>query len=100
MVVLEEGSMLTTGHNQYLQPDYLSPLSTPVSTVFLYYFPVQIFTHAKINIGIIKILKSQFSLMRFSHEISPFYVRRHQKERIIVAHLLPFINACLIFASV
>ncbi|TGZ56521.1 Zinc finger protein Noc [Temnothorax longispinosus] len=28
MVVLEEGSMLTTGHNQYLQPDYLSPLST------------------------------------------------------------------------
>ncbi|XP_011159577.1 zinc finger protein Noc [Solenopsis invicta] len=30
MVVLEEGSMLTTGHNQYLQPDYLSPLSTPL----------------------------------------------------------------------
>ncbi|KAL0110316.1 hypothetical protein PUN28_013760 [Cardiocondyla obscurior] len=28
MVVLEEGSMLTTGHNQYLQPDYLSPLPT------------------------------------------------------------------------
>lgn len=31
MVVLEEGSMLTTGHNQYLQPDYLSPLPTTVS---------------------------------------------------------------------
>ncbi|XP_012538831.1 zinc finger protein Noc [Monomorium pharaonis] len=30
MVVLEEGSMLTTGHNQYLQPDYLSPLSAPL----------------------------------------------------------------------
>ncbi|XP_018055701.1 PREDICTED: zinc finger protein Noc [Atta colombica] len=30
MVVLEEGSMLTTGHNQYLQPDYLSPLPTSV----------------------------------------------------------------------
>lgn len=28
MVVLEEGGMLTTGHNQYLQPDYLSPLPT------------------------------------------------------------------------
>lgn len=34
MVVLEEGSMLTTGHNQYLQPDYLSPLPTTVSTTF------------------------------------------------------------------
>jgi len=33
MVVLEEGSMLTTGHNQYLQPDYLSPLPTTVSTL-------------------------------------------------------------------
>lgn len=31
MVVLEEGGMLTTGHNQYLQPDYLSPLPTTVS---------------------------------------------------------------------
>ncbi|XP_011698604.1 PREDICTED: zinc finger protein Noc [Wasmannia auropunctata] len=30
MVVLEEGSMLTTGHNQYLQPDYLSPVATSV----------------------------------------------------------------------
>ncbi|XP_058788554.1 zinc finger protein Noc-like [Phymastichus coffea] len=28
MVVVEEGSMLTTGPNQYLQPDYLSPLPT------------------------------------------------------------------------
>ncbi|EFN66230.1 Zinc finger protein Noc, partial [Camponotus floridanus] len=28
MVVLEEGGMLTTGHNQYLPPDYLSPLPT------------------------------------------------------------------------
>ncbi|XP_017790056.1 PREDICTED: zinc finger protein Noc [Habropoda laboriosa] len=33
MVVLEEGGMLTTGHNQYLQPDYLSPLPT----TFLYF---------------------------------------------------------------
>lgn len=33
MVVLEEGGMLTTGHNQYLQPDYLSPLPTTVSSV-------------------------------------------------------------------
>ena len=31
MVVLEESGMLTTGHNQYLQPDYLSPLPTTVS---------------------------------------------------------------------
>lgn len=31
MVVLEEGSMLTTGHNQYLQPDYLPSLSSAVS---------------------------------------------------------------------
>lgn len=31
MVVLEEGGMLSTGHNQYLQPDYLSPLPTTVS---------------------------------------------------------------------
>lgn len=30
MVVLEEGGMLTSGHNQYLQPDYLSPLPTTV----------------------------------------------------------------------
>ncbi|XP_046477218.1 zinc finger protein Noc [Neodiprion pinetum] len=28
MVVLEESGMLTSGHNQYLQPDYLSPLPT------------------------------------------------------------------------
>ncbi|XP_069700692.1 zinc finger protein Noc [Periplaneta americana] len=28
MVVLEGGGMLTTGSNQYLQPDYLSPLPT------------------------------------------------------------------------
>lgn len=39
MVVLEEGSMLTTGHNQYLQPDYLSPLPTTVSIVALYIIP-------------------------------------------------------------
>lgn len=32
MVVLEEGGMLTTGHNQYLQPDYLSPLPTVSNT--------------------------------------------------------------------
>jgi hypothetical protein len=31
MVVLEGGGMLTTGSNQYLQPDYLSPLPTTVS---------------------------------------------------------------------
>nr|CAD7605535.1 unnamed protein product [Timema genevievae] len=28
MVVLESGGMITTGSNQYLQPDYLSPLPT------------------------------------------------------------------------
>ncbi|GLH17211.1 Zinc finger protein Noc, partial [Gryllus bimaculatus] len=28
MVVLEGGGMLATGSNQYLQPDYLSPLPT------------------------------------------------------------------------
>lgn len=37
MVVLEEGGMLTTGHNQYLQPDYLSPLPTTVS-IYIYFF--------------------------------------------------------------
>lgn len=35
MVVLEEGGMLTTGHNQYLPPDYLSPLPTTVSIFML-----------------------------------------------------------------
>lgn len=34
MVVLEEGGMLTTGHNQYLPPDYLSPLPTTVSIAY------------------------------------------------------------------
>jgi hypothetical protein len=34
MVVLEGGGMLTTGSNQYLQPDYLSPLPTTVSYRF------------------------------------------------------------------
>lgn len=33
MVVLEEGGMLT-GHNQYLPPDYLSPLPTTVSIIY------------------------------------------------------------------
>jgi len=33
MVVLETG-MLTSSANQYLQPDYLSPLSTTVSTIY------------------------------------------------------------------
>lgn len=51
MVVLEEGSMLT-GHNQYLQPDYLSPLPTSVSILcfalhifslaFLFAFPLRV----------------------------------------------------------
>lgn len=36
MVVLEEGGMLTTGHNQYLQPDYLSPLPTTVCIVRIF----------------------------------------------------------------
>lgn len=31
MVVLENGGMVTIGNNQYLQPDYLSPLPTTVS---------------------------------------------------------------------
>jgi hypothetical protein len=31
MVVLEGGGMLSTSGNQYLQPDYLSPLPTTVS---------------------------------------------------------------------
>lgn len=31
MVVLESKGMLTAGSNQYLQPDYLSPLPTTVS---------------------------------------------------------------------
>jgi len=44
MVVLEEGSMLTTGHNQYLQPDYLSPLPTTVSILRRTWFSFQIFT--------------------------------------------------------
>lgn len=34
MVVLEAGSpMVTIGNTQYLQPDYLSPLSTTVGCV-------------------------------------------------------------------
>lgn len=31
MVVLEGGGMLSTNGNQYLQPDYLTPLPTTVS---------------------------------------------------------------------
>lgn len=31
MVVLEDGGMMTTNPNQYLQPDYLSPLQSSVS---------------------------------------------------------------------
>lgn len=31
MVVLEGGGMLSTAANQYLQPDYLSPLPATVS---------------------------------------------------------------------
>lgn len=33
MVVLEGGGMLSSASNQYLQPDYLSPLPTTVSLV-------------------------------------------------------------------
>lgn len=33
MVVLEGGGMLTNSGNQYLQPDYLSPLPTTVSII-------------------------------------------------------------------
>lgn len=33
MVVLESKGMLTAGSNQYLQPDYLSPLPTTVSNI-------------------------------------------------------------------
>lgn len=31
MVVLEDGGMMTTNPNQYLQPDYLTPLPSSVS---------------------------------------------------------------------
>lgn len=34
MVVLEGGGMLNSASNQYLQPDYLSPLPTTVSVNF------------------------------------------------------------------
>lgn len=37
MVVLEGGGMLTTNGNQYIQPDYLSPLPTTVSKYYYYY---------------------------------------------------------------
>lgn len=33
MVVLEAGGMLSSSGNQYLQPDYLSPLPTTVSCI-------------------------------------------------------------------
>lgn len=36
MVVLEGGGMLTTNGNQYIQPDYLSPLPTTVSIYITY----------------------------------------------------------------
>lgn len=35
MVVLEGGGMLSSASNQYLQPDYLSPLPTTVSAAIL-----------------------------------------------------------------
>jgi len=52
MVVLEEGGMLTTGHNQYLQPDYLSPLPTTVSIkdILLHFF------HLSFSVGCVSIL--------------------------------------------
>lgn len=34
MVVLEDGGMMATNPNQYLQPDYLAPLPSTVS-IFL-----------------------------------------------------------------
>lgn len=37
MVVLDGGTMVSLGSTQYLQPDYLSPLPTTVST-FKYFF--------------------------------------------------------------
>lgn len=37
MVVLESKGMLTAGSNQYLQPDYLSPLPTTVSNILWYF---------------------------------------------------------------
>lgn len=40
MVVLDGGTMVSLGSTQYLQPDYLSPLPTTVSTflhIFLFY---------------------------------------------------------------
>lgn len=37
MVVLEGGGMLNSASNQYLQPDYLSPLPTTVSVLSCYY---------------------------------------------------------------
>lgn len=50
MVVLEEGSMLTTGHNQYLQPDYLSPLPTTVSSL-LHCFSLKFFIFSSSCLG-------------------------------------------------
>lgn len=39
MVVLEDGGMMTTNPNQYLQPDYLTPLPSSVSIQdYLFYF--------------------------------------------------------------
>lgn len=36
MVVLDGGTMVTMGSTQYLQPDYLSPLPTTVSDLFIF----------------------------------------------------------------
>lgn len=38
MVVLESEGMLTAGSNQYLQPDYLSSVSTTVSSHHFYFY--------------------------------------------------------------
>lgn len=52
MVVLEGGGMLSTGGNQYLQPDYLSPLPTTVinfiySIVFFLFSNLGLFLRSK-----------------------------------------------------
>lgn len=40
MVVLEDGAMMTTNPNQYLQPDYLQPLPSSVSILIIFYLMI------------------------------------------------------------
>lgn len=56
MVVLEEGGMLTTGHGQYLQPDYLSPLPTTVSDLLYFSSLIPIFAGSIHKRGVIFVL--------------------------------------------